>query len=177
MKIFDFNEQFRMADAPEVRTNLEKALALKYKGSTLKRASNDDDIKGVDFWWTLPKTSGDVVKGIDVKVRSEDWKPKGEDDLCLELWSAMPTHERSGKIGCHRDSTKITDYLVWYWLDTQRTVIVPFAKLQKAFEKRWIIWAKTYRTAQQKNKYCNSQCVFVPRHVIAEAIIEDDLNL
>ncbi len=122
-------------------------------------ASNDR--RGTDFW--VEHVRGDHLS-VDVKVRTEDWaaKPDGADDLALETWSVVEAE----KIGWTRDATKRTDYVLWYWKDTGRWCLVPFAMLCLVFQEHWQDWAQRYATHRQYTPDYggyHSECVFVPR--------------
>ena len=127
-----------------------------------------NDRRGTDFW--VENQRGDHLS-VDAKVRAEDWaaKPEPMDDLALETWSVV----EAKKVGWTRDDTKRTDYVVWYWTDTGRWCLVPFPMLCKVFQKHWEQWAQRYGTHQQYTPDCgsyHSECVFVPRTVVWNAI-------
>lgn len=122
-----------------------------------------NDRRGTDFWCEM--MSGNHLS-VDVKIRTADWsakaEPEREDDLALEIWSVMEK-----KIpGWTRDESKRTDYVLWYWTDTQRWCLVPFAMLCQVFRTRWQSWSVEFRTATQRTGNYHSQCVFVPRDTV-----------
>jgi hypothetical protein len=81
------------------------------------------------------------------------------------------------KIGWTRDPSKRTDFVLWHWQDTGRWCLVPFPMLCKVFGEFCPAWASPgsgYRRARQftpDGRY-HSECVFVPRQVVWDAILE-----
>jgi hypothetical protein len=131
------------------------------------KAVESDDRNGTD-WWVY--RSCDRTLSIDAKVRSEDWaaRPEPQDDLALETWSVV---ERNVP-GWTRNERKRTDYILWLWTDSGRSCLVPFPMLCAVFMANWMEWRKQYKIAQQytPDREYHSECVFVPRRVIWQAI-------
>lgn len=127
-------------------------------------AHHSNDRHGTDYW--VEHTHGHHLS-VDVKVRAKDWA--AADDLALETWSVV---ERQ-KIGWTRDAMKRTDYVLWFWQDTGRWCLVPFAMLCAVFQEHWQAWVTSYPVYEQFTPEFggyHSQCVFVPRDVVWEAI-------
>lgn len=126
------------------------------------KADLQNDRNGTDYFaWrtdTLPLS-------IDVKVRSEDYAVRGQDDLALETWSIYPT-----KIGWTRDAKKQTDFILWYWTTTGRFALVPFPPLCAVFQLHWQEWLETYGGHGQNSGTWESECVFVPRVLVYDRI-------
>lgn len=126
------------------------------------------DRTGVDWLATL--SSGRVV-GVDVKIREKDYLRFGHDDVALETWSVLDS-----RVGWTRDQSKACDWVLWVWKDTGRFFLVPFLPLCSVFVQQWEEWRENYRTATQRTpetpkfKSYQSECVFVPRTVIVDAI-------
>lgn len=128
------------------------------------KADTDSDRSGTDYW--AVRESGLPPLSIDVKVRSSDFAAKGKDDLALETWSVVRS-----KIGWTRDSAKRTDYILWYWADTTRFVLVSFPALCRVFRAYWQTWRDQYECSVQTSGTWQSECVFVPRDVVMEKIM------
>lgn len=127
-----------------------------------ERADSNNDRQGTDYWakrHNLPSLS------IDVKVRSKDYSLFGQDDLALETWSV-----KGQKIGWTRDPSKRTDFVMWFWQDTERFFIVSFPALCKVFCHLWEKWASKYKCETQHSERWDSECVFVPRDVVRNAL-------
>ncbi len=127
-------------------------------------AHSSNDRRGTDWW--VEHCRG-VHLSVDVKLRAEDWaaKEEGADDLALETWSVV---ERQ-KIGWTRDASKRCDYVLWFWQDTGRWCLVPFAMLCAVFCHKWQQWTQRYKTCRQFTPEFggyHSECVFVPREVV-----------
>jgi len=141
------------------------------------RASEVDDRAGTDFW--AYRVGGLRRLSIDLKARQVDWKnnpPKGRlpaDDVALETWSV----KERGKVGWTRDATKMTDYVLWYWTDSGRFLLVPFPPLCFVFSRLWEEWSHrfrnnvhTQRTHVEGGGGWHSECVMVPRWCLLEAL-------
>ena len=158
---YDFNERLEWSHG--VADSVEEILLQHIPGcKAVRRATTQDDRHGTDWWaerGSLPALS------IDVKAREEDYAPKGYDDIALETWSVI-----GQKIGWTRDSSKRTDYILWYWQDTRRYLLVPFPILCQIFTENWQVWREIYKTAEQNSGSWRSQCTFVPRKVIMQEV-------
>lgn len=80
-------------------------------------------------------------------------------------------------VGWTCDTGKDTDYVLWDWTDTGRHWLVPFLPLCCAMQDNWIEWSREYKTAQQRTadgsgNGWTSEVIFVPRSVLARAIVE-----
>jgi hypothetical protein len=139
------------------------------------RATTDEDRQGTD-WWV--ECIGHVQRrrvSVDVKARSEDYLRKsGKDDLALETWSVL-----NETPGWTRDPRKRTDYILWFWQDTGRWCLLPFAMLCAVFSELWETWKARYQTAVQTtyrqhsaSAGWQSECVYVPRKVVWRAIYD-----
>lgn len=95
-----------------------------------------------------------------------DYAVEGYDDLALETWSVVPDERNEGKVGWTRDSTKRTDYTLWFWQDTGRFFLVAFPPLCAVFWRYWTLWRDHYQTERQSSGDWQSECVFVPRPVV-----------
>ena len=127
------------------------------------RADADHDRNGTDHWAVRPDPLPPL--SIDLKARAEDWAPRGDDDLALETWSVI-----GQKLGWTRDTSKRTDYILWYWADTKRFCILPFHPLCRMFRLHMDEWCATYKVCRQDSGLWRSECVFVPRMVVQEAV-------
>ena len=133
-----------------------------------KETDAETDRTGVD--WIATLSCGRSV-GVDVKMREKDCIAFGNDDLALETWSVV-----GSSIGWTRDKEKACEWVLWVWKDTGRFFLVPFLPLCAVFCMNWQQWKMDYRTRKQKSERGSqrweSECVFVPRDVVVEAITE-----
>jgi hypothetical protein len=126
----------------------------------------DNDKRGTDWW--IEMSSGYWLS-VDVKIREKDF---GQDDLALETWSVV----EKKVIGWTRNPDKRTDYILWYWIDTGKFVLVPFRPLCCVFQARWEKWLVAYKHDQQNTPdafgggFYHSECVFVPRRDLWQAM-------
>lgn len=129
------------------------------------------DKSGVDFLITLRR--GATI-GIDLKAReagcSRYWNDGPE--LALETWSVCPSHYDAGKPGWTLDEAKATDYTMHTFdsADSMEVYVLPFQQLRTAFRRNLSAWRSAYRVARQNSGRWQSECVFVPAHVVMAAI-------
>jgi hypothetical protein len=89
----------------------------------------------------------------------------GQDDLALETWSVI-----GQRVGWTRDTGKTTDYVLWFWQDTGRFFLASFPALCTVFASHWEQWWTQYRTRQQDSGGWRSECTFVPRDALVDAL-------
>lgn len=162
-----FQETLNQTTTKEAIEKAKTAISKSIPGVVkVHESSKTNDRLGADFWAEM---RGGRFLAVDCKFREEDWAEKGQDDLALETWSVVE-HE---KPGWTRDPYKITDWILWIWLDSGRTHLIPFPMLLKAFSDNWERWRKEYKTRQQKTDGTySSEVVFVPRNIVWRAIYE-----
>ena len=161
---YNFDERLRFSEG--FARDMEKILRQEFPACTdIRKASKSWDKKGVDYW----VYGYDKSIAIDAKIRDEDWKEKGEDDLALESWSIIDK-----KVGWTRDATKRTDFVVWFWQDTGRYFLVPFRPLCAIFSQYWQQWRENpwFEVAQQTSGEWESECIFVPRKLIVQKLLQ-----
>jgi len=165
---YGFAAQLAYSKQQRGSTRLVEILGQRIPGYTqVVMAETSDDLQGTDYWVTR---NGVPALSVDLKARREDCLTHGNDDLALETWSKKPVAGQQGRAGWTRDSSKWTDYVVWYWEDTGRFFIVPFPPLCAVFSRRWERWSQTYRVATQQSDSWQSECVFVPRVLVQRSI-------
>jgi len=162
---YEFDEQLRMSEGVANTVNVSDILLSQIPGAKIvSKANKTDDRNGTDWW--VEMASGQRLS-IDAKIRRQDF---GKNDLALEIWSVM----ESNRIGWTRDPSKRTDYVLWFWRDTQRFCLLPFTMLCKVFQEHWQEWAREYKCAKQhtpnRNGGYHSECVYVPIRTVWAAI-------
>lgn len=173
---YGFSEQLEMSQGICAEKSIEFILLNNIPGAVrVERANNRDDRHGTDYW--VHHKRGKPYS-IDVKSRSEDYATKPEpftaDDLALETWSVMEAQ----KVGWTRDDAKMTDYVLWYWQDSGRWCLVPFAMLCRVFQKFWEEWCKQFKFSvkrqrtSQNGRSWHSECVFIPRSLVWKSIYD-----
>jgi hypothetical protein len=123
-----------------------------------RAGSAAEDKGGADFVVETP--SGEIA--VDVKVRRQDCRRFGEDDVALEIWSRV----EAGVVGWSMDRSKKTDLVVWLWEDMGRTLVLPFRSLCDTMIANVKAWEHSFRVDTQISRngldYWTSRCVFVP---------------
>ena len=163
MRQYQFEERLKFSEG-YLNEGIEDILKSRLPGCCdVVKADKTSDKNGTDYWairQELPPLS------VDVKIRSEDYKLKGHDDLALEIWSKL-----NERVGWTRDMTKRTDFILWYWTDTGRFVLVSFPVLCCVFMKYWQIWYGLYKHAIQNSGGWQSECIFVPRETVMDRVM------
>lgn len=160
MKIFNFDKQLHFSNN---KTTISHIFGLLYKHTKIKghkKADIKDDKNGVDYWITTNKGN---IKGIDLKIRDKDF---GNEDVALEIYSNIEKQT----IGWTIDDKKITDYIIWYWCDTKRLLIIDYKQLRILAKEKIDHWEDKYFTAEQRNHGYTSLCVFVPIKEIKQCV-------
>ncbi len=145
----------------------------------VEKATPNEDRHGTDYWVTT-KTGN--RRSIDVKTRAKE-DPELRDDLTLELWSVI----QRKVIGWTLDETKETDYILFHWKESGRSCLMSFPELRAVFIKYHTFWNDPIaRHKAGRSMPCptsiqgtsefggyNSQCIYVPRNEVFEALIAD----
>lgn len=138
----------------------------------VKKTDEEIDRKGVDYIATL---SGGAEIGIDVKARdkgvSKYWR-NGKEDLVLEVWSVYPDKKNGGKIGWTLSDKTNVDFILYTFdeEDTNKYYLLPYQLLRMAFKHNGRAWLEEYGTKYAYSKTWKTQNIFVPAHVVMEAI-------
>jgi hypothetical protein len=169
--VYGFDEQLIASAGVIPSCDVAEILRQRMPGCVeVKKSCKETDRSGVDWWAVLE--NGKRV-GVDLKNRDKDCMAFGNDDLALETWSVI-----GERPGWTRDESKICDWVLWVWGDTGRFFLLPFQPLCSVFGDSWQKWRADYKTRQQRTPGRNgkpgwsSECVFVPRKVVLEAVTE-----
>jgi hypothetical protein len=165
---FDFHKQRAMSESPEAQDLIRRHLARLFPDAlTIRKAALENDKLGADYW--LEFRNGQF-RAVDVKVRAEDWKPKGKPDVALEIWA----NTGKGKRGWAIDDTKITDYVLFVWLDTGRADLFDFRLLKAVTQANLDKWSGDCQSANQttatKRGNYTARCLFVSGRDLHAAI-------
>lgn len=169
---YGFEERLQMSQGICTSKDIAVILLANVPGAiSVQKAGRTDDRNGTDYW--VHHARGEPYS-IDVKVRDEDWaykpRPNTADDLALETWSVVEKEI----VGWTRNSSKMTDYVLWFWQDSGRWCLIPFSMLCAVFEQSWQDWSAQFKTCRQFTRWngggYHSECVFVPRREVWAAI-------
>lgn len=167
---YGFDDRLVMSQGASTSLSIERILLDNIPGSLkANQAHEKNDRNGVDYW--VEHASGKHL-GVDVKVREKDFFNINSkyDDLALETYSV----KEKKILGWTLNESKRTDYILWYWKDSGRWMLVPFPMLLAVFKKNLNSWVSTYKVSMQKTPTISggyhSECVFVPRKLLWEQI-------
>jgi hypothetical protein len=165
---YGFYDQYRWSEGTQIYGGISEILYAHIPGiERIAKAGIEDDIKGTDYW--VYRKNIDKPLSVDVKARNLDpVKTYGSDDLALETWSIIEKQ----KIGWTLDTSKETDFILWFFHPTKRFVLLPFLQLLTVAQEHMTTWKHTYKVRNQSSDggTWHSQCVFVPRTVVLDAI-------
>lgn len=136
------------------------------------KTNGQQDRAGIDYLATL---RGGAVVAIDAKTRqsgcSRYWAD-GIPDLALEKWSVIPSNGYDGKTGWTLSETSNVDYILFTFdkSDSNEVFLYPFQLLRAAFRAEIHNWYRIYRHRIQNSGTWQSECVFVPEHVVWKAV-------
>lgn len=161
---FSFAQQMAMSNGVAESMDIEALLKSRIIGALgVRKATTADDKQGTDYFV-------DHVRGLplSVDIKARDIDPVvtyKSDDLALETWSVV-----GRKPGWSIDETKRTDFILWLFSPTRRFCLVSFPLLRMATKRFGPEWFKTYKHRRQDNYTYQSECMFVPRRVVLDAI-------
>jgi hypothetical protein len=159
LKPTTFKHQQAAASLPEVDVAVQAALKKHFpEALTIAKAHLENDKLGCDYW--LECVGGKFI-AVDIKARRRDYSLEGKPEILLETWSNI----ENNKPGWSRDRYKITDYVMWVWLDTKRTCLVDYRMLRSLLMRHWQDWEERYPTSTQITQTAHgcysSRCVHI----------------
>ncbi len=163
MTTFSFFEELAATQTTAAEAQIIEAIRTHFPGANIRRATEAEDRQGTDWW-------ADHYR-IDVKRRKNDCRHYGDDDVMLEAWSVVEKHVP----GWTWDTRKKTDYVLWIWADTGRSLCLPANAVRLAYLLNRADWGvypcKRQRTNFNGSAY-HSECVFIPYNELLETVNE-----
>lgn len=177
---YDFREDLQWSKGQNAERDMH-AIRLLFGSSCSEvcTTSKEQDRQGYDYVVTLRRGATVLVDAKRRKQGSSRYWKHGEPDLQLEIWSVMPQPGRKGKAGWTLSESSEADLILFSYdpSDTHEIYLIPFQLLRMAFRRNLTVWQHQYKkTAPQNNGTWHSQCMFVPRSVVAQAINELQWN-
>lgn len=125
--MFDFHQQMAVSEQPKVRGLIERALRRRFPDLlAIHKAHVENDKRGIDYFLEFPNGR---METLDVKVRTKDFARRGDDcNVALETVANTTTN----KPGWTLDGDKLTDWVLFLWLDTERDDLMHFRQLRAA---------------------------------------------
>lgn len=142
MAIHSFERRFSEADKPEVQERVREILTRDLDAQKVRRASEQDDRRGVDYW-VIRKCGR--PQGVDLKARRYDWG-----DVHVEMVSRVAEQ----KIGWTLNETYITDYVLYLFPTTY--LLLPFPLLQATVRRNHDTYLDEYGSTTAKSKSASS---------------------
>jgi hypothetical protein len=183
MRVHDFVERLRFSQQidGDMEDFLNYLVEIIPGGTGWKRATEDEDKKGIDYW--ILRDHGLPQLAIDVKHREIDPIERfGSDDICIETTSIYVgpdkppwMDEYRKKVGWTLDPSRRTDLVIYTWplpngRRGRRFWVVYFPFLCYAALKHWRWWAISHGEKIVYNNGYKTLCIFVPRNEVEEVI-------
>jgi hypothetical protein len=156
---FDFDEQQAISETQEAHALIITHLTQLFPAAlTIRKAARGNDKLGADYWIEFPHGQ---FRSVDAKVRRENWRAKDRPEIALEIWSDI----KKKKPGWTLDTDKISEYVLFVWLDTGRADLFDFRLLQAVTRANLSEWESARQqseqvTASRRGKY-TARCVFM----------------
>jgi len=145
--VFDFDEQMAVSEQPKVRALIERALRRRFPDLlAIHKAHDENDKRGIDYFLEFKNGR---MEALDVKVRTKDFARHG--DACNVALETI-ANSATGKPGWTFDGDKLTDWVLFLWLDTERDDLVHFRQLRAAASANVTAWLAARRVAKQTTK-------------------------
>lgn len=161
----NFHTDLAMSEAPEVVYAIKLACHAHWPELlNVNPAHTDNDRRGVDYWLEFPHGK---LEALDVKVRQVDWSMRGDDrTACLELIS----NTRTGKVGWTLDRDKLTDWVMFFYIDTGKAFIYNARQLRSAVMMQLPNLKASGKPAIQSTANYQSESLFVSHRELGAAI-------
>ncbi|HZM33302.1 MAG TPA: hypothetical protein VFC18_02315 [Burkholderiales bacterium] len=160
--IHDFDTKLAESDNDRVRALVHKALHERFGNDYLAihKAALDNDRHGADYF---AEFRHGLSRLIEVKVRVQDWLPRGQDaDLALETWADLDKHT----VGWTRDMAKLSDYVVFLWLESGRSLLLDARLLRAWFSETWQTLRGKYGAriipSKRRGREWRSEALYIP---------------
>jgi hypothetical protein len=169
MLVHDFDTKLAQSDSDAVRFLVSKALHDRFGSDFLQihKAAFANDRHGADYFAEFQHGQ---TRLIEVKVRAQDWLPRGQEaDLALETWADVDQHT----IGWTRDKSKVSDYIIWVWLQSGRSLLLDARLLRAWFCEQWETLRVRYGAhiipSRRRSREWRSEAVYIAhRDVVAQ---------
>lgn len=161
----NFNSDLEMSEQPEVVSAIKTACYTYWPELlSVTQAHKDNDRQGIDYWLEFPLGK---MEALDVKVRKDDWTLRGDNrTACLELVS----NTGSGKVGWTLDKEKRTDWVLFYYIETNSSHIYNARQLRSAVIAEMDNLKALGKPATQSTGGYQSKSLFVSHRDLGAAI-------
>jgi|GEM_PF-1842846 len=124
--VTDFNADLARSQTPAIHAAVWKAISEREpEALAIHPAHPENDKIGVDYWIEYQHVR---MEGLDVKIRAQDYLHKDPRTAFIELIA----NTRTGKLGWTVDPLKRTDWILFYYIDTDRHVLYAARQLRNA---------------------------------------------
>ena len=153
--VFDFDKQHAASQTAEVHALVRRVMFEKFDGELLSihASHTENDKRGSDY---LLEFHNGKVEHLDVKNRTIDYYPKAN----------APIEYRTGqKDGWTIDTSKITDWVLFLYLDTERASLHSARMLRTVARIHRDQWQHTHQQSTQVSTGgYSSPCVYLTDH-------------
>lgn len=165
MSVRNFNDDLAMSERPEVVAAIKSACHRYFPELlSVTKSHKENDLIGVDYWLEFP---GGRIEALDAKVRKLDYSLRGDDRIaCLELVANIGT----GKDGWTIDKTKRTDWVLFYYIESEKRVFYHARELRAAVVAYLPQLREIGKPAIQQTGHYKSSSLFVRHRDLGAAI-------
>lgn len=169
MNVTNFTNDLAMSEEPEVVQAVKAACREYFRDELLNihKAHKQNDKLGADYTLEFP---GYRHQALDVKIRRQDFSLPchGGDNrtACLELVA----NTTNGKIGWSLDPNKITDWVLFYYIESGRWDIYNARELRAAVIRYLPRFRKIGKPETQQTGRYESTSLFVSHRDLSAAI-------
>jgi hypothetical protein len=128
----DFHNDLAASQTPEVDAAIVSAIRSQYPDArNIMKSCTENDKAGADWWIEF---TNNKVLSLDAKIRTKDYTTTTESRIaCIEIVANTTT----GKIGWSIDPSKITDLVMFYYIDTKKAYFYTARELRNAIIANW----------------------------------------
>ena len=150
--VHNFKAQLAASQTPEVDAMVRKVMFEMFAGELLAMYAShpENDRLGSDY---ILEFRGGKIEHLDVKVRTKDYYPKPNTPI---------EYQTGNKDGWAIDTSKITDWVLFLWLDTGRSSLHNGRMLRIVARKNQDKWkASCQQSTQQGDDGYSSSCLYL----------------
>jgi hypothetical protein len=123
----DFHNDLAASQTPENEAAIIQAIRNHYPDArNIMKSCIENDKAGADWWIEF---TNNKVLSLDAKIRTKDYTTTTESRIaCIEIVANTTT----GKAGWSIDPNKISDIVMFYYIDTKKAYFYPARELRNA---------------------------------------------
>jgi hypothetical protein len=165
-----FDADLQMSEQPEVAAAIKEACHRQFPELlAIHKAHTENDKLGADYFLEFPNCK---IETLDAKVRKLDYslsapgRTRDARTACIELVA----NTTNGKIGWSLDKDKITDWVLFHYIESGRSIFYNARELRAAVVANLPELKKTGKVSTQRTGKYESTSLFVSHRELWAAI-------